>query len=45
MKRKINKVVIKIGSSLIADYKTGLPKLSWINSFINDLNFLIKKKN
>tara|TARA_B100001123_G_scaffold11516_1_gene13630 strand:+ start:176 stop:973 length:798 start_codon:yes stop_codon:yes gene_type:complete len=44
MKRKINKVVIKIGSSLIADYKTGLPKLSWINSFINDLNFLIKKK-
>ena len=45
MKKKIiKKVVIKVGSSLIANYKTGLPKLSWINSFVKDLNFLIKKK-
>ena len=44
-KKKIKKVVIKVGSSLIANYKTGLPKLNWINSFISDLNFLIKKKN
>ena len=43
-KKKIKKVVIKVGSSLIANYKTGLPKLNWINSFISDLNFLIKKK-
>ena len=43
-KKKIKKVVIKVGSSLIANYKTGLPKLNWINLFINDLNFLIKKK-
>ena len=43
-KKKIKKVVIKVGSSLIANYKTGLPKLNWINSFINDLCFLIKKK-
>ena len=46
MKKKIiKKVVIKVGSSLIANYKTGTPKLNWINSFINDLEFLIKKKN
>ena len=44
-KKKIKKIVIKVGSSLIANYKTGLPKLNWINSFISDLNFLIKKKN
>ena len=43
-KKKIKKVVIKVGSSLIANYKTGLPKLNWINSFTNDLCFLIKKK-
>ena len=43
-KKKIKKVVIKVGSSLIANYKTGLPKLNWINSFVSDLNFLIKKK-
>ena len=43
-KKKIKKVVIKVGSSLIANYKTGLPKINWINSFINDLSFLIKKK-
>jgi len=36
-KKKIKKVVIKVGSSLIANYKTGSPKLNWINSFINDL--------
>ena len=44
MKKKIKKVVIKVGSSLIANYKTGLPKTNWINSFINDLSFIIKKK-
>ena len=45
MKKKIiKKVVIKVGSSLIANYKTGLPKLNLINSFVKDLNFLIKKK-
>ena len=43
-KKKIKKVVIKVGSSLIANYKTGSPKLNWINSFINDLNFLLKKR-
>ena len=43
-KKRIKKVVIKVGSSLIANYKTGTPKLNWINSFINDLEFLIKKK-
>ena len=43
-KKKIKKVVIKVGSSLIANYKTGSPKLNWINSFVNDLNYLIKKK-
>ena len=43
-KKKIKKVVIKVGSSLIANYKTGLPKLNWINSFIQDLTFLLKKK-
>ena len=40
-KKKIKKVVIKVGSSLIANYKTGSTKLNWINSFVNDLNFLI----
>ena len=45
MKKKIKKVVIKVGSSLIANYKTGLPKTNWINSFINDLSFIIKKKS
>tara|TARA_B100001123_G_C15091343_1_gene939781 strand:+ start:245 stop:1045 length:801 start_codon:yes stop_codon:yes gene_type:complete len=43
-KKRIKKVVIKVGSSLIANYKSGLPKKSWINSFINDLVFLLKKK-
>ena len=43
-KKIIKKVVIKVGSSLIANYKTGTPKLNWINSFINDLEFLIKKR-
>ena len=43
-KKKIKIVVVKVGSSLIANYKTGLPKLNWINSFINDLNFLLKKR-
>ena len=41
--KKIKKIVIKIGSSLVADYKSGAIKLAWINAFINDLNFLIKK--
>ena len=41
--KKIKKIVIKIGSSLVADYKSGATKLAWINAFINDLNFLIKK--
>ena len=44
MKKKIKKIVIKVGSSLVANYKTGLPKTNWINSFINDLSFVIKKK-
>ena len=44
MKKKIIKIVIKVGSSLVANYKTGLPKTNWINSFINDLSFVIKKK-
>ena len=43
-KKKIKKVVIKVGSSLIANYKTGSPKLGWIKSFVNDLGYLIKKK-
>ena len=41
-KKKIKIVVVKVGSSLIANYKTGSPKLNWINSFINDLDFLLK---
>jgi len=44
MKKKIKKIVIKVGSSLIANYKTGTLKSAWINSFINDLIFLIKKR-
>ena len=44
MKKKIKKIVIKVGSSLIANYKTGSPKLNWMNSFINDLDYLLKKK-
>ena len=32
-----------VWSSLIANYKTGSPKLNWKNSFVNDLNYLIKK--
>ena len=43
-KKKIKKVVIKVGSSLVANYKTGSAKLNWINSFVNDLNFLLKKR-
>ena len=43
-KKKIKIVVVKVGSSLIANYKTGSPKLNWINSFINDLDFLLKKR-
>ena len=43
MKKKIKKIVIKVGSSLVANYKTGLPKTNWINSFINDLSFIIDK--
>ncbi len=42
--KKIKKIVIKIGSSLVADYKNGSLKINWINSFINDLFFLVKKK-
>ena len=40
---KIKKIVIKVGSSLIANYKTSLIKQAWVDSFIDDLNILFKK--
>ena len=40
---KIKKIVVKVGSSLIANYKTGSIRESWVNSFVEDLNILFKK--
>ena len=40
---KIKKIVIKVGSSLIANYKTSSIKQAWVDSFIEDLNILFKK--
>jgi len=40
---KIKKVVVKVGSSLIANYKTSSIRQSWVDSFIEDLNILFKK--
>lgn len=36
------RIVIKIGSSLLIDTETGLPKLSWIDSFVDDVVALHK---
>ena len=40
---KIKKIVVKVGSSLIANYKTGSIRESWVKSFVEDLNILFKK--
>ena len=40
---KSKKIVIKIGSSILVDDK-GKPKKSWLNEFVKDVKFLIKKK-
>ena len=40
---KSKKIVVKIGSSILVDDK-GKPKKSWLNEFVKDVKFLIKKK-
>lgn len=37
------KIVIKVGSSFIVDPKTGIPKLTWINNFVEDVVSLINQ--
>ena len=39
---KIKKIVVKVGSSLIANYKTSSIKQSWVDSLVEDLNILFK---
>ena len=40
---KFNKIVIKIGSSILID-KKGKPKKIWLKEFAKDIKNLIKKK-
>ncbi len=40
---KSKKIVIKVGSSILID-KKGKPKKSWLEGFVQDIKFLIKKK-
>jgi len=40
---KSKKIVIKVGSSILID-KKGKPKKIWLQKFVQDINFLIKKK-
>ena len=40
---KFKKIVIKVGSSILID-KKGKPKKSWLEGFVQDIKFLIKKK-
>ena len=40
---KSKKIVIKIGSSIIID-KKGKPKKKWLEKFVQDIKFLIKKR-
>ena len=40
---KFKKIVIKIGSSIVAD-ESGRPKKKWLQEFGKDINNLIKKK-
>ena len=42
---KIKKIVIKVGSSLIANYKTSLIKQAWVDSFIDkNIKLILIKK-
>ena len=40
---KSKKIVIKVGSSILID-KKGKPKKTWLEGFVQDIKFLIKKK-
>ena len=40
---KSKKIVIKVGSSILID-KKGKPKKTWLEGFVEDITFLIKKK-
>ena len=40
---KFNKIVIKIGSSILID-KKGKPKKTWLKDFANDIKYLVSKK-
>jgi len=40
---KSKKIVIKVGSSILID-KKGKPKKKWLKNFIQDIQFLLKKK-
>ncbi len=40
---KFNKIVIKIGSSILVD-RRGKPKKTWLKEFVKDIKLLIKKK-
>ena len=43
MKKKLKKIVIKVGSSLITNYGTGAVKNKWVDDFVNNVYELYKK--
>ena len=40
---KSRRLIVKIGSALVVDGKTGLPRLTWLNSLADDIMALRKQ--